>query len=460
MPGQLREWPAWAEYGQQQASPPPPEASDADFVAAKRAVLDAYGADGLRRSWEAVCARLVDAAEEIARLGSAAVPVVEADQVLLGAGAGAGAGGFASADVSAAVRRTGCVVVRGTVPRCEAAAQYAGLARYVADNRALVRGWPAESPSMLMLYDTPAQNALRAHPRQLALQRRLNELWHDDGDDNTGTRTRSTSPDPLIYLDGLRDRPPGQAFLGLGPHIDAGSLSRWADPRYRRVYARVFAGNAALPHDPWDLGRRRRARPDLFPGPAHSGVLRTFQGWTALTRAAPGEGTLLVVPELAATIAYVLLRPFFRPPADPARLLDAASWTLDDREDLGWFPGTTKPQSQRLSRSSHPHLRLEQTLVHIPAMEPGDTVWWHTDLCHAVDPVHEGDQNAAVAYIAACPTTPNNVKYIKQQLADTLAGRVPRDYLPGPGTDETTFLGYQGHAGLSDEARRAFGYGL
>lgn len=221
---------------------------------------------------------------------------------------------------------------------------------------------------MLMMYDSPVQNSIRTHPNQLKLQRILNELWHD----TSGT----TSSDPLIYLDGIRDRPPRQSFLGLGPHIDAGSLCRWGDPAYRRVYSHIFSGNHNA-FDPWDLGLRQDAKQDLFPGQAHSTVLRTFQGWTALTRTAPREGTLLVVPNLKTTLAYMLLRPFFKPPGDLVEAKDASKWILDES---GSFPGTTKPDSQRLSRSSHPHLRLEECLVHIPPMEPGDTVWWHTDV--------------------------------------------------------------------------------
>jgi hypothetical protein len=38
-------------------------------------------------------------------------------------------------------------------------------------------------------------------------------------------------------------------------------------------------------------------------------------------------------------------------------------------------------------------------------MKAGDCVFWHTDICHAVEVDHDGDQDASVAYIAAAPTT-------------------------------------------------------
>ncbi|KAH7021480.1 uncharacterized protein B0I36DRAFT_297167 [Microdochium trichocladiopsis] len=436
MPGKLHDWPAWREFGSKLAS----EAIDDDFVKAKQDVIREYGEDKLRSSWLAVCKELQKVTEDIASKRNDIVPILDADELL--------SKGFRESDV-ATIRQTGCFIVRGVIPEDDARRLYQDLQDYVRDNKAHVRGWPAESPSMLMLYDSPTQNAIRSHPKHMELQQMVNSLWHDE--------TGQTSSQPLIYLDGARDREPGQPFLGLGPHIDAGSLCRWADPKYRRVYDAVFSGRA-LEHDAWDLGVRKDADQDLFKGPAHSTVLRSFQGWTALTRAAPKEGTLLLYPNLLTTIAYVLLRPFFRPPTDPdSDVMDPETWMFDES---GWFPGTFKPESQYMSRTSHPHLRLEDCLVHIPVMEPGDTVWWHCDVCHAVDPVHEGKENAAVVYVGACPSTPINHKYIKSQLEATLAGRPPPDQDDGTGVSEATFKGYRGHEGLNELARRAFGYNL
>lgn len=48
--------------------------------------------------------------------------------------------------------------------------------------------------------------------------------------------------------------------------------------------------------------------------------------------------------------------------------------------DTGSFPGTFKRQSQRLRRTSHPHLRLQECMVHVPALQSGDTFWWHADV--------------------------------------------------------------------------------
>ena len=199
----------------------------------------------------------------------------------------------------------------------------------------------------------------------------INGLWHWNAEES------DVEFEPLLYADGVRIRPAGQPFLGLGPHIDAGSLCRWADPQYRDVYRNIFSGRPEY-HECIDLDARKSVNQALFEGDAHSTVLRVFQGWTALTPAAAHEGTIMLYPFVKTAIAYVLLRPFFHPPNDTAELMDASKWTFDP--ESAWFPGTFKQQSQRLSDSSHPHMRLKECLLHVPKLQAGDTIWWHTDV--------------------------------------------------------------------------------
>ena len=247
-------------------------------------------------------------------------------------------------------------------------------------------------------------------------------------------------------------------FYGLGPHIDAGSLSRWADPTYRSCYATVWEGHPE-DLDLYNIGLRQDAKQAYFPGSAHSRVLRAFQGWTALTEAGAGEGSLLLYPAVKWAIAYVLLRPFFKAPESEADIMDASKWTLD--LETPWFPGTSREDSQLLSPSSHPHLRLKECMLNIPTMYPGDTVWWHCDMCHAVEVDHNGDHEASVVYIAATPTTDVNKKYIAAQLKDFLTGEKPEDFRKPHKRQaaEKDFIGYKGEAAiLSEEGRRAMGF--
>lgn len=196
-------------------------------------------------------------------------------------------------------------------------------------------------------------------------------MWHDDEDPEKGFAA------PLAYADALRIRPPGVPFFGLGPHIDAGSLCRWAEPEYRKVYEKIWSGKAEE-YDPYDLTHRKLADPNHYPGDAQSQMCRAFQGWTALTRAGANEGSLLVYPDVKTSIAYVLLRPFFKPPENEDDVLDPEKWSLN--LDDPWFPGVWRHTVQELSPAAFPHLRLKDCLVSIPTMNPGDTMWWHCDV--------------------------------------------------------------------------------
>ncbi|KAF3154541.1 hypothetical protein EYR41_001048 [Orbilia oligospora] len=433
MPGQIHKWPAWPEYGADNST-----SQDQDFVNTKKAIVEEFGQENLQKAWIRVCEDLSSITDEIVEQGNKIIPICSAEQIL--------ENGFSSNDEER-IKKTGCVIVRGVLPRTEAQELYTELHQYISDNQGTINAWPVETPSMYEIYDSPVQNTIRSHPRHLKLQKLLNGLWHD--------KSGETSSDPLIYYDGVRDRPPKQVFLGLGPHIDAGSLSRWAAPTYRKVYESIFSGRPEN-HDAWNLEVRKDAVQDLFKAPSHSSVFRAFQGWTALTPSKAREGSILLYPNVATTIGYMLLRPFFNPPENDADIMDASKWSFD--ESSCHFPGTEKDQSQFLSRSSHPHLRFEECMMHVPDIQPGDTVWWHSDLCHAVDPEHEGTQNSSVAFIAAVPTTPMTKVYIKQQLADVLVGSQPSD-TQGK-VNETLLKGYRGHENFSDDVRRAFGYYL
>ena len=57
-------------------------------------------------------------------------------------------------------------------------------------------------------------------------------------------RKRHFDPDETpAYADRIRRRPPGSASLGLSPHVDGGSVERWLDENFRKVYRHVFSGD-------------------------------------------------------------------------------------------------------------------------------------------------------------------------------------------------------------------------
>jgi hypothetical protein len=91
----------------------------------------------------------------------------------------------------------------------------------------------------------------------------------------------------------------------------------------------MFSGPPESP-DIYGLTSLKDAKQAFFARSAHSRVFRSFQGWTALTDAGPGEGSLMLYPNVKWVIAYVLLRPFFKAPEsgevpDPSRCTSTAT---------------------------------------------------------------------------------------------------------------------------------------
>ncbi|EXJ83764.1 hypothetical protein A1O1_07391 [Capronia coronata CBS 617.96] len=426
-------WP-WPEYTREEGELHP------DNAKIKKEIAAEYGEENLRRSWIQVCKMLEAVTKEIREKGSSMIREFSYDDFFT----------MNKADKEE-VKRRGCVVVRGTIPTETAEGWFQWMQKYMQDNKGVITGWPKEQPYILQLYWTKAQVEARTHPRAMALQRAIISLFHDDED------LEQSFAAPMAYADAMRMRPPGNSFTGLGPHIDAGSLCRWGDPAYRKIYEKIWQGRPDE-FDAFDFTWRKRGDPAYYPGSSQSHVVRAFQGWTALSPTAPHEGSLQLFPDLKAGIAYVMLRPFFRPPGNLGDVLDAEKWSLD--LDDPWFPGVWRHTPQVLSPEPFPHLRLKETMTYIPEMKPGDSVWWHMDMCHAVDVEHKGKDYAAVVYGAATPTTEMNARYMKGQLKDFLAGVSPEDFRGG--CFEGGLKGFPGESAIlnGEEGKRAFGYYL
>lgn len=109
------------------------------------------------------------------------------------------------------------------------------------------------------------------------------------------------------------------------------------------------------------------------------------------------EGTLRVFPNVLLTSAYIILRPFFKPiksledltassgsaDAGKAAFLAATNWTLD--ADSVDFPGSAPGAGQEINDTTHPHFELSECMTSLPLVEPGDQVYWHCDVVHAVE---------------------------------------------------------------------------
>ncbi len=311
----------------------------------------------------------------------------------------------------AAIRQRGACVVRGVFKPAQAEAWDRDIADYLARNRLddllahraedkYFGELASSKPQIYGVYWSPAQMAARQSPALTATRVFLNRLWRWQG-----AAGEHFNPDAaLAYADRLRRRPPGSASLGLSAHCDGGSVERWLDTGFRQVYRHVFSGQWS-DYDPFDAAWRTEVRE--VPSPAVCSMFRTFQGWTALTRQGPGDGTLQLVP-IANAMAYLLLR--------------ALQDDVPDDDLCGALPG------RALSIKPEWHAPLLPALSSIPLMQPGDAVFWHSDVIHAVEDRHDGQGWSNVMYIAAAPDCAKNRAYLAAQAAAFAEGKSPPDF--------------------------------
>ena len=255
-------------------------------------------------------------------------------------------------------------------------------------------------PQIFGLYWSKTQTEIRQSNELDLVKRWLNNIWNYKYNDHQVFDPNKE----LIYADRVRRREPGDSTLGLSPHCDAGSIERWTESNYQKIYDKVFSDQFEQ-YDPFEA--KHRDKTDLIQSPAVSNTFRTFQGWTALTEQGPSDGTLQLIP-IAKGMAYILTR----------ALLEDVS----ENELCG-----SKP-ARALSANKEYHSLLLEGLVSIPKMNPGDTVWWHPDIIHAVEDNHTGKGYSNVVYVGSMPLCEKNLKYAKRQAESFLKGESPPDF--------------------------------
>jgi hypothetical protein len=361
--------------------------------------------------------------------GRDVIPVVQYSEI---------ASGKVPADLVAKVRARGACAVRGTFSPELATGWDHEIAAYVERNDLDARlahraedkyfgTLSSAKPQIYGIYWSRPQVEARQSESLTNVRVFLNTLWRAESE---GVRYITPHEVPA-YADRIRRRPPGSASLGLSPHVDGGSVERWLDHSFRKVYRRVFAGDWRN-YSAFDAAFRPQVQE--VDSPAVCSMFRTFQGWTALTRQGPGDGTLQLIP-IAEAMVYVLLR--------------ALQDDVPDDSLCGAEPG------RALSVNEQYHQPLLQALSSIPQMEPGDTIFWHCDLIHAVENEHRGSGYSNVMYIPSAPGCPKNSAYLEKQALSFLTGKTPPDF---PADNfEVNFVGRGTVADLDERGRAQLG---
>lgn len=327
------------------------------------------------------------------------------------------------------IRQRGCLIVRGVFAREQAESWNCELGEYLDDNHYYDKAKEKAGldnyfgdlkdarPQIFGVYWSRPQVLARQAESMAVTKRFLNRLW-----DISAPAGAEFDPDlDYSYADRTRRRAPGDTTLGLSPHMDAGSYERWVDPAFQKIYHAIFSGKFDQ-YDPWRAAYRTQTRE--FASPAVSSMFRTFQGWTALTEQGPNDGTLQLLP-MANAISYVLLR--------------ALQHDIPEDEFCLASPGRALGINEELHADIHPAISPIQTV------EPGDTVWWHPDVIHAVGNEHHGADFASVIYIGASPACAKNASYAQRQAAHFLNGRSAPDFAP-----ENYEMDFKGRATVDD----------
>ncbi len=345
--------------------------------------------------------------------GGAVIPIVQYADIA--------SGGVPDAMQDKIRRRGGCVIRQ--VVHCKQATEWNDeLGEYVEVNRLDEKlanaaedkyfgSLASSKPQIYGIYWSKPQVLARQSESLTNTRVFLNNLWKSESEG----RVHFNPNQVPVYADRIRRRPSGAASLGLSPHVDGGSVERWLEENFTKVYRHVFSGDWGK-YDAWDVAYRTDVQE--IDSPAACSMFRTFQGWTALTRQGKGDGTLQLVP-IANAMMYILLR--------------ALQDDTPETELCGAKPG------RALSIQPEWHAPLMDAVTSIPLMEPGDTVFWHSDCVHAVENEHNGKGWSNVMYIGSTVGCDKNWTYVAQQLPKFLEGRTPPNFAPDD--YEVDFLG-------------------
>ena len=328
------------------------------------------------------------------------------------------------------VKNRGCVVIRNVFEDDKMIKMNNDLESYIKENnyyndqqkKADIDKYFSDlksgKPQIFGLYWSKTQVNIRQSSELNKVKTWLNHLWEFKDHNNDLIFDPNNE---LVYADRVRRREPGDSTLGLSPHCDAGSVERWIDKGYQSVYEKIFADDFEN-YDPFNAIFRDKTQE--IESPAVSHVFRTFQGWVALTKQGPGDGTLQLIP-IAKSMAYILTRAL-----------------MDDVDESNLCE--SKP-ARALSINNKYHSLLLRGLVSIPKMNPGDTVWWHPDVVHAVEDLHSGSNYSNVVYVGSTPYCKKNLDYSKKQAKKFLQGKSPPDFAP-----EDYEINYKNRATIND----------
>lgn len=317
-----------------------------------------------------------------------------------------------NAQQRAHIQQHGCVIVRGVEQADQVAEWNAQLLDYLAVNRYydtlaqdIAAGHPGriKHPNMLDVYWSQPQIAARQSSRVCQLQTHLNRLWNC-----TNSGAGAFNPSKLIsYADKVRVREPFDQSNGLIAHVDSCSLESWFD------LSAIEACYQPLLNGQWQQFNAFNAAGRVFtnakPHSEANSVFRTFQGWMALTEQGANCGTLQLVPS-SHCVSWLFLH--------------TLNQLINHDSEMYPVPG----EAFCLTKSEHQ--LLFDGLCSLPTLAPGDSVWWHPDVVHAVEFANNSAVQSSVMFLGVAPDCARNRRYTAEQQVAFERGHSPPDFEP------------------------------
>lgn len=383
------------------------------FVDVQNRILNGQE-ENIKASWERLLPAIEKEVEHVRKHGNKVIPDIDFKDLKQDS---KGNVSFPE-EIKDEIKNRGLAIVRNVIPRDEARQFKYDLDDYVSKNPA--KGFPEANPTVYELYWTKPQLKARLSTNSLKTHIALESLWHSTSKTPQIISTRH----PVMYCDRVRMRQgPSENVFNLGPHIDGGGIERWEDKEYSTVYKQILQGNWEN-YDAFDYNHRLTATSNLHGCAGGCSMFRMFQGWISMSETGPGEGTLIVNPMLKLATAYLMLRPFFAPQSALGKYGNNNDYDPNDGNlNVPWeftgptscFPNSMPGSGQELNKDTHPHLKLDDTMVSIPKVYPGDAIFWHCDSIHAVEGIHRGNGDSSVLYVPATPLCEQNVDYVRRQ---------------------------------------------
>ncbi|KAF2708345.1 DUF1479-domain-containing protein [Pleomassaria siparia CBS 279.74] len=372
------------------------------FADLKKALVKPEHKQKVIESYAQLCKVLENEANFIAKNGPSMVPEIDFQEVKNN-------GGKLPEDFANLVRDRGCVILRNVVPEEQATQWEKELIEYT-ERHPDIGGNPPNKPQLWNLWWTAPQVQIRSHPRVIEAMGCVSQLWKVNDPTLPVDLTSQ-----VVYPDRFRIRNPSKdAEYTLPYHLDSGAIERWEDPVNRSNFSAIFEGNWQK-WDGWVADKRIEAQSDMYQTGSSCSCWRSLQGWLSLAHCNTGDGTLRVLPNLKASVAYMMLQPLFH------------SGQFDDTQPT--FPGAIPGSTQfRPTTEFHPHLALEKSVIGIPPVRPGDYVYWHCDLIHEVDKFNFGSRNSSAVYHPCSPLTPYNIDSVVSTRDAFKTCHVPRDF--------------------------------